>query len=194
MSDTEHTSHHRDVNADQRLFAVLEPVVEAQGLLLEDVHEHTAGTHRTIQVFADVPADHAQGLTLDVITELSAVVSDALDKDPNDDSRPYDLEVSSPGVHRPLGLPRHWARAVGRLVKVTFPKKSPHVDLTARLIGFDGEVATLQPEIVVKKGMKPKLGEPVHFPITDVRKAVVEVEFTKSDERSEEGTSENSAP
>ena len=60
------------------------------------------------------------GVTLDDIAEVSRAVSDVLDA--NDDGMgrtPYVLEVTSPGVDRPLTEHRHWRRNVGRLVKVT---------------------------------------------------------------------------
>ena len=59
------------------------------------------------------------GVTLDDIAEVSRAVSEVLDA--NDDGMgrtPYVLEVTSPGVDRPLTEPRHWRRNIGRLVTV----------------------------------------------------------------------------
>ena len=44
----------------------------------------------------DLPQEETGGVSLDVIADISRVLSDILDNDPADDGRPYDLEVSSP--------------------------------------------------------------------------------------------------
>jgi ribosome maturation factor RimP len=63
--------------------------------------------------------DRDDGVDLDGIAEVSRAVSSTMDDQANDPfAGPYVLEVSSPGVDRPLTERRHWARAVGRLVTV----------------------------------------------------------------------------
>ena len=57
-------------------------------------------------------------MTLDDIAEVSRAVSDVLDANDDGMGRAYVLEVTSPGVDRPLNEPRHWRRNVGRLVTV----------------------------------------------------------------------------
>jgi ribosome maturation factor RimP len=59
------------------------------------------------------------GVDLDRCAELSRVLGSALDATDVLGDSPYTLEVSSRGVSRPLQLPRHWRRNVGRLVRVT---------------------------------------------------------------------------
>lgn len=92
---------------------VLEPVVAAEGLDLEDVTVASAGRRRVVRVIVDRDG----GVSLDDVAKLSEAVSTALDEDDAMGSQPYTLEVSSPGVDRPLTEPRHWRRAVKRLVK-----------------------------------------------------------------------------
>jgi len=97
----------------QRVREVVEPVVTAAGYDLEDVTVTAAGRRSVVRVIVDRDA----GIDLDAVADVARVVSEALDaNDPTGDS-PYTLEVSSPGVDRALTEPRHWRRAVGRLVK-----------------------------------------------------------------------------
>ena len=102
----------------ERLHALLEPEVQANRLYLEDVSIQIAGANRVVHVVVDLPQDETGGVGLDVIAEISKTLSDILDNDPSTDARPYELEVSSPGVGRPLTEERHWHRARGRMVKV----------------------------------------------------------------------------
>lgn len=164
---------------ESRLKALLEPVVQASRLYLEDVTVQVAGSHRTVQVVIDLPQEETGGVSLDVIAEISRALSDVLDNDPHDDGRPYDLEVSSPGVSRPLTEPRHWHRARGRMVKVNVIQGE---NLTGRIQSVDDDGVTLIPELEVKKGMKPKQGDPVKLPFDRIRQGKVEIEFSHLDE------------
>ena len=119
------------------------------------------------------------GVGLDVIAEISKTLSDTLDNDPSTDSRPYELEVSSPGVGRPLTEERHWYRARGRMVKVNVLQGE---NVTGRVQSVDDDGVTLVPEITVKKGMKPKQGEPIKLPFDRIRSGKVEIEFSRLEE------------
>ena len=78
-------------------------------------------------------------------------------------NQPYTLEVSSPGVDRPLTLPRHWRRNAGRLVKVTLDDGT---QLTGRIVGSDEETARVDVSGIER---------PV--PLARVKKAKVQIEF-----------------
>jgi ribosome maturation factor RimP len=158
-----------------RLRALLEPSVLANRLYLEDVAINIAGSHRVVHVVVDLPQKETGGVSLDVIADISKVLSDVLDSDPASDSRPYDLEVSSPGVGRPLTEPRHWHRAKGRMVKINVIQGE---NLTGRIQAVDGAGITIVPEIAAKKGMKPKQGDPVKLPFDRIRNGKVEIEFS----------------
>lgn len=161
-----------------RLRALLEPLVLANRLYLEDV-SIIAGSHRVVHVVVDLPQEETGGVSLDVIAGMSRELSEVLDNDPDDDGRPYDLEVSSPGVGRPLTEARHWHRALGRMVKVNVIQGEK---LTGRIQSVDEAGVTLIPELAVKKGMKPKQGEPVTLPFDRIRSGKVEIEFSHLDE------------
>jgi ribosome maturation factor RimP len=97
----------------RKLRALLEPVVERTGAELEDLTEQRAGSRRLIRVVVDRDG----GVSLDDIAEVTRSVSAALDEYDGIGDAAYVLEVTSPGVDRPLTTPRHWRRATGRLVK-----------------------------------------------------------------------------
>lgn len=133
--------------------AVAPPLAEA-GFDVEDVVVRAAGTRTLVQVVVDRDG----GITLDDVAEATRVASAALD-DADPVKGTYVLEVTSPGVDRPLTLPRHWRRNVGRLVEV---KRADGTTLTGRIEAADDDAATVDSERV---------------PYTDVSKARVEVEF-----------------
>jgi ribosome maturation factor RimP len=162
-----------------RLKELVAPAVAAKELYLEDVEVRTTGTQRTVHVIVDLPEDQVGGVGLDTIAELSQVLSKILDEDPHDAADPYDLEVSSPGVSRPLTEPRHWRRNLGRLVRA---KVIDGEDVTGRLLEVREDGVTLRPQLAVRKGMKPKEGEPVELAFGNIRSGKVEIEFTQLNE------------
>ncbi|HVW81195.1 MAG TPA: ribosome maturation factor RimP [Mycobacteriales bacterium] len=96
-----------------QLRELLAPVVTAAGYDLEDVEVSTAGRRSVVRVVVDRDG----GVDLDAVAEVSRPVSDALDAADAFGESAYVLEVTSPGVERPLTEPRHWRRNVGRLVR-----------------------------------------------------------------------------
>ena len=105
-----------------RLNGVLEPVVTAAGLDLESVRVLPAGGRRRL---LRVVVDGDGGPGLDDIAELSRSLSAELDSSGAMGETPYTLEVSSPGVDRPLIAERHWRRARGRLVRAPLTDAAP---------------------------------------------------------------------
>ena len=95
-----------------RVAGVLTSAVAGRGLDLESVEVQPAGRRRVVRVLVD----RDDGISLDDVADLSHYLSDVLDDSDAMGDQPYVLEVSSPGVDRPLTLPRHWRRAHGRLV------------------------------------------------------------------------------
>jgi ribosome maturation factor RimP len=167
----------------QRLRDLLQPVVEKHDLFLEDIDIKTAGVQRTVHVIVDLPEDRQGGIGLDVISSVSLDLSEAMDNDPHDDGRPYSLEISSPGVSRPLTEPRHWRRNVGRLVEVT-PASGDNV--VGRLLEVSADGIRLLPQLPVKKGMKPRQGEPITLEFSRIRKGTVQVEFAHAEDEHHE--------
>lgn len=101
----------RPVDAEQ-VAALLEPVASALGMDLEGIRVTSAGRRRVLRIVLDADG----GVSLDDIAVVSRDLSAALDDSAVMGDQPYTLEVSSPGVDRPLTERRHWRRAIGRLV------------------------------------------------------------------------------
>jgi ribosome maturation factor RimP len=91
------------------------PLVDALGCRLYDVEVAGAGRTRTVRVLIDRDG----GVDLDAITAATQAISTALDDEP-DVRGPYLLEVSSPGLERPLRRPEHYAGALGETVTITY--------------------------------------------------------------------------
>jgi ribosome maturation factor RimP len=109
----------RSDDVTDRVRALVGPALEAAGLELFDVEK--AGTVLRVLV------DRDGGVDLDAISDATRVVSDVLDGDSSLDEAlgRYLLEVSSPGVERPLRTPAHFARAVGSNVVVKTSPAAP---------------------------------------------------------------------
>ena len=114
-----------------------------------------------------VVADGDRPLDLDAIAVLSRLASDLLDT-VDTGPIPYVLEVSSPGVDRPLTAEKHFRRARGRRVEFTLADGAA---LTGRLGATSDGVA----EVVVRAAGGWTVRR---IPLTDIRKAVVQVEFS----------------
>lgn len=114
----------------ERLVELLAPVLADTGLDLEDVQVTPAGRRRLLRVVID----REGGVPLDEVATVSGVVFAALDRSDALGGHPYTLEVSSPGVDRPLTQPRHWRRANGRLVRASLADGS---EVTGRVTAAD---------------------------------------------------------
>lgn len=100
-----------------RLEQTLTPPVTEQGLFLEQVALVGPPNRRVLRITVDLP-EGPGGVGSDALEELTRTVSGILDEeDPL--SGAYQLEVTTPGVDRPLTTPRHFRRNIGRLVKIT---------------------------------------------------------------------------
>ena len=89
-----------------QIFELIDPLVTSAGLVLEEVQVQTPGKHR----FVTVIVDGENGLNLDQVTDISRTVSEAMDSATFMGEQPYTLEVTSPGIDRPLTAPRHWRK------------------------------------------------------------------------------------
>ncbi len=121
-------------SAREHLLEILGPVVAATGYDLEDITVSAAGRRSLVRV----SVDRDGGIDLDGVAAVSHVVSEALDSDTPGGrafAGPYVLEVSSPGIDRPLCEPRHWRRAQGRLVRVELADGG---SLTGRVVTTSG--------------------------------------------------------
>ena len=150
-----------------QIFELLDPLVTSAGLVLEEVRVQTPGKHR----FVTIIVDSETGLNLDQVTEASRTISEVMDGARFMGETPYTLEVTSPGVDRPLTAPRHWRKNVDRLVKVT---KNDGEVFKARILSADENQATLD-------------NGPIDY--ADVKRAIIEVEFNRKESNQRESKS-----
>ena len=152
----------------QSITDLISPAVTQAGFFIEEVQIASPGNHRIVTCVVDGPTP----LNLDQVTVASRVISELLDSASFMGETPFTLEVTSPGVDRPLTQPRHWTKNLTRLIKVTLNNGET---IIGRLTEFDGDAAKLVENI------KGRIKEhSVAF--ADIKRAVVEVEFNRKDE------------
>jgi ribosome maturation factor RimP len=145
---------------EQLLRPVVGPVVARMGYDLESLTVRPAGRRQVLKVVVDRDG----GVGLDDVADLSRELSTALE-DENAIPGSYVLEVSSPGVDRPLTEPQHWRRNVDRLVTVTCADGS---QLTGRVRSTDLGGVVLVDEAT---------GDERSIAYADVEHAVVQIEL-----------------
>jgi len=143
------------------------PALHKAGYFLEDVNLVSPGQHRIVTVIVDVES----ALNLDQVTVASKLVSELLDEATFMGETPFTLEVTSPGIDRPLTLPRHFAKNIDRLLKVT---KTDGVVVTGRILSNSESDVTLS--VTEKKDVKE-----VVISLADIKRAQVEIEFNRKE-------------
>jgi ribosome maturation factor RimP len=142
---------------------VIEPVIAEAGYDLEDVNVSRAGRRHVVRVLVDTDG----GINLDDVAVVSREISAALDEAEESGGEvlagEYQLEVGSPGVDRPLTLPRHWRRNRGRLVAVN--------GLTGRVTDVDEAGVVLDVD-----------GTPRSLTFAELGPGKVQIEFKRLDE------------
>lgn len=151
-----------------RIADVIRPAVAAAGMDLESVRVTAVGRRRLLRVVVDSD----QGVSLDDAATASREVSAVLDAAGVMGDYSYTLEVSSPGVDRPLTEPRHWRRAAGRLVKV---KVADAGVMLGRVVSADAGAVVLDTDGARDRFAYARLGP-----------GSVQVEFGRPPEQSEQ--------
>ena len=149
----------QSANPDSALEPVVCDAVREAGFDLEGLEEVRAGKRRLVRVIIDSDS----GVGLDDIATVSRAVALVLDERDDLLAGPYTLEVTSPGVDRPLTQPRHWRRNRLRLVRATLADEG---ELVGRVGDCDDEGVTLLVSGALRRVRYAKLD-----------RAVVEVEF-----------------
>ena len=159
------TEHSAGLPSQDQVIELLDDEFARAGYYIEGVIIDAAARPPRITVIADADG----GLDLDAIAELSRSASALLDE-LDADAAPYVLEVTSPGVDRPLTTEKHYRRARGRKVELTMSDGS---QLSGRLGETDGGVVRL----VVREGRRPDFTVR-ELPLEGIAKAIVQVEFS----------------
>lgn len=146
------------------------PIVAGAGGVLEEITITPAGKRRILAVIVD---GDSENLSLDQVTVISKAVSELVDGLAILGSMAFTLEVTSPGVDRPLTLLRHWRKNLGRLVKITTVDK-------VKKLGRIKEVSERAVTITVSQSGKEKSREEViEFDL--IKRAQIEIEFNRKD-------------
>lgn len=144
---------------------LLTPALQQAGYILEEINLVTPGQHRIVTVIVDGES----ALNLDQVTEASKIVSALMDEAEFMGESPFTLEVTSPGIDRPLTLPRHFAKNITRLLKVT---KTDGAVVEGRLTESSDSDITIA--VTTKKETSD-----VVVAIADIKRAIVEIEFNR---------------
>lgn len=151
----------------QSITDLISPAVTEAGFFLEEVQIASPGSHRIVTCIVDGQTP----LNLDQVTVASRLISELLDSADFMGETPFTLEVTSPGVDRPLTQPRHWTKNLTRLIKVTL---SDGTITTGRLTEFN------EVNAILVENIKGRLKE--HTVVfADIKRAVVEIEFNRKD-------------
>ena len=145
----------------------ISPALHQAGYFLEDINIVSPGQHRIVTVIVDGES----ALNLDQVTAASKLISELLDEATFMGETPFTLEVTSPGIDRPLTLARHYTKNIDRLLKVT---QTNGQVVTGRILSNTESDVTLS--VQEKKEMKE-----VIIAFADIKRAQVEIEFNRKD-------------
>lgn len=140
---------------NEDISAAIRPIIEASGNYLEELTITSAGKVKILTVIVDSDSH----LNLDQITAVTKEISEVIEALEELGDSAFTLEVTSPGIDRPLTKPRHWRKNFDRLVKITMTSGQ---DIQGRI----GEAT----ETTVSVG-----DQTVSF--EDIKRAVLEIEF-----------------
>jgi ribosome maturation factor RimP len=139
----------------EEIIAVITPALEALGFYLEEVTITSAGRRSMITIIIDGDTY----LSLDQVTVATKAVGEIVEGIQSLGQTPFTLEVTSPGLDRPLTKPRHWRKNIGRLVKIVLLDGQ---EIKGRVKDVS-QISTIVAEQVVK--------------FSDIKRATLEVEF-----------------
>ena len=135
--------------------AAITPALEALGFYLEDVTITSAGRRSMLTVIVDGDTH----LSLDQVTSATKAIGEIVESIQSLGETPFTLEVTSPGLDRPLTKVRHWQKNINRLVKVVLQDGS-------EVKGRINEVNEASSVVGEKK---------VNY--SDIKRATLEIEF-----------------
>ena len=152
------------MNLASNITDLLNPAVTRAGFILEEVKVTPIGKRRLVSVVIDC---ENRNPSLDEVTVVSKEVSSILDSYSQLGETPFTLEVTTPGIDRPLTELRHWRKNVGRLVKITPIEGEKYI---ARISAVNPRDVQLE----IK-------GKEIFIPFSDISRAQIEVEFNRKE-------------
>jgi ribosome maturation factor RimP len=149
------------MSSNDRVAELVAPILNSRAIDLEDVLIKPAGRRSIVQILIDKDG----GVDLDLVASISREISEALDSTDVLGNNPYTLDVGSPGIDRPLTLPRHWRRNLNRLVEIE--------TLDGQLI--EGRIlSNTETEVSLKD-----IDQVISF--SNIKRAQVQIEFNRAE-------------
>ena len=143
------------MSLNEDISAAIRPIIEASGNYLEELTITSAGKVKILTVIVDSDSH----LNLDQITAVTKEISEVIETLEELGDNAFTLEVTSPGIDRPLTKPRHWRKNLDRLVKITMTSGQD----------IQGRIGEATETVVLVNDQK------VSF--EDIKRAVLEIEF-----------------
>lgn len=151
---------------EQEIIDALEPLAAERDVDVVDVEVVGATKAPCVRVRIDHADESLPTITLDEVTEETEWISAALDElDPIPSS--FTLEVSSPGMARPLRKQRDFERFAGEVVSVSLTPGEGRRRYTGTLLGIEAGTVALEVD-----------GERVELPFDDIRKCTIKPDFS----------------
>ena len=145
----------------------IEPVVQAAGADFEELQIQQAGRREIVRVVVDRDG----GIDLNLVSDISREISVILDNEPfnSEFAGTFVLEVTSPGVDRPLTQLKHWRRSHDRLIDVELTDGSQ----------FTGRITSTTDDVIVFTVTQGKTQEERTVAFADIKRGKVQVEFNR---------------
>lgn len=144
------------------LTLLLNPVVAATGYILDEIKVSSNGKRKHLTVIID---GVERNPNLDEVAGISRAISEELDRVSVLGDQPFTLEVTTPGIERPLTLPRHWVKNIGRMVEILLQDDK-------RIVG----------RINAIENDKVKIDQVlIHF--NEIKSAKIQIEFNRKEAR-----------
>jgi ribosome maturation factor RimP len=141
----------------EQVLAVITPAIESLGFYIEDITITSAGKRSMLTVIVDGDTH----LSLDQVTVATKAISEIVENLPTLGNNPFTLEVTSPGLDRPLSKPRQWRKNQDRLIKIVLTDGK---EISGRIKDSTETSVTVDDQTI-------------NF--ADIKRATLEVEFKK---------------
>jgi ribosome maturation factor RimP len=139
----------------EQVAAAITPAIESLGFYVEDIAITSAGKRSMLTVIVDGDTH----LSLDQVTVATKAISEIVENLPTLGNSPFTLEVTSPGLDRPLTKPRHWQKNKDRLIKIILINDK---EITGRIKDSTQSAVTVDEQVI-------------NF--ADMKRATLEIEF-----------------
>jgi ribosome maturation factor RimP len=139
----------------EQVAAAITPAIESLGFYVEDIAITSAGKRSMLTVIVDGDTH----LSLDQVTVATKAISEIVENLPTLGNNPFTLEVTSPGLDRPLTKPRHWQKNKDRLIKIIL---NDGKEITGRIKDSTQTAVTVDEQVIN---------------LADMKRATLEIEF-----------------